>query len=753
MNREIVELREVIQKLVPLLAGKGLVVTQRGSQAYVTTNTRTRKPEVVNIPNISDNATSEFIEAIQGFIDHEVGHVLHTDWDYYGRAPSGKELAKISVQQFLNTHNIVEDVMIEREMGKTFPGSKRNISRTRKYFLAKITEPAVKKARDDKEAFIYLLVPTMRALGGHEEMQEWMDAGGYWKNPFVKGVVDGLKPETIELLKTCSTTKETLAIAEELHLILYPPAPPKPATPPAPSPPPAPEPEEDEDEPAASTPDPKDDDEEDAAPKAPEPYDDGSEADDEEPPVKTTDKDEDPAGEGATEEPDDDCEGSGDEEDESRDKEDGDEGEGDEPDAEDDEDEGMPASSGAGSAPEPEDEDEGDGEDDDGADAEDEGDDSDDFFDEGRNPFRTEGADGGGVGEIGTDEPDEDTGERDGAGGVGNAEAKSIFDFDDDAFEEADMSSQLGILISEEAVEAMDPRQYLVFTREMDRIEPVPVPEDINDKWVPRMEEEVRQMTAKMRKDIERIMASQSHVIRTPGHRRGKLHSPSLFRVAQGDPRVFSVKEEHVSKDTAVTLLADNSGSMSGEKMRLAMIASYALCATLNAVKIPHEVLGFTTGNYYDVPVALREAMAADIEKSHISYDRIEPLAIPIYKSFDERLDAEVKRRFAYMMNAQRGLSGNIDGESLEVAAERLMKRSEKRKVMIVLSDGQPAGSHKSGPHLSYVTRNLEKNGIECIGIGIMDSSVKRFYKKWVVLNDAKALPNEVMGEIKKLLA
>lgn len=152
MNRAILELREVIQKLVPMLAGKGLLVTQRGSQAYVSTDPNTRKPIPVNIPNISDNAKPDFVEAIQGFIDHEVGHVLHTDWNYYGRAPSAAELRKSSVQKFLNTHNMVEDVMIEREMRKTFPGSKRNISRLRKYFLAKITEPALAAAADEREA-------------------------------------------------------------------------------------------------------------------------------------------------------------------------------------------------------------------------------------------------------------------------------------------------------------------------------------------------------------------------------------------------------------------------------------------------------------------------------------------------------------------------------------------------------------------------------------------------------------------------
>jgi cobalamin biosynthesis protein CobT len=368
----------------------------------------------------------------------------------------------------------------------------------------------------------------------------------------------------------------------------------------------------------------------------------------------------------------------------------------------------------------------------------------------GSSPFRLSGDEGGGVGDI--DDANEENDESIG-GGAGNAGAKSLFDYEDDAFDEADMSSQIAILISDEAVLAMDPSQYVVFTREMDRVEPIVVPGDIEPTWVPQMEDAVRAAVGRMKKDVERMMASQSHVIRTPGHRRGKLHSPSLYRVQQGDPRVFSVKQEHTSKDTAVSLLMDNSGSMRGQKMRLATLAGYALSSTLEAVKISHEVLGFTSGSFYDVPPVLREAMRLDMERSGIDYDRVEPIMIPIYKDFDERMNSEIKRRFAYMMYGQRGLAGNIDGESLQYAAERLIKRPEKRKVMLVFSDGQPAGSDKSGPHLSWVVKDLERQGIETIGIGIMDRSVKKFYPKNVVLNDAAELPNEVMTAIKKILA
>lgn len=780
MNRDIIELREVITKLVPLLSGKGLMVTQRGSQAYVQTDVKTKQPTLVNIPNIPDNANPEFIAAISGFIDHEVAHVLHTDWNYYGGkgGMSERDLRDPKRKAFMNTHNIIEDVMIEREQVKTFPGAARNLSVTRKWFLEKVTDAALKGVTDPKEQFRYIMVPMMRALGGHEEMQDWMDKRGFWKHPLVEEMLKTMKPATLELLKKATTTKETLVVAEEVHDILMgkilPPPPPQPA-PPSKSKDKSKEKGKSQDKPDKEAGEGDGEGERDHSKSDPGEGKAG----------KGKKKDEDDKGEGEGDDAGDEKskpeeskggkDGKKDEEDDADD--DGDPSDGSEDDSEEDagddgDDDADPESEvgdgekeddapGADEDPQDEGSESGDEESEDGSDGEgnspddessDDGDDGDD--DEGgrRNEVSsviTAGDEGGGIGEVGDGSDEEHQG---GGGGVGNAAAKSMFDYEDGDFEKVDMSSQIAIKISDAAVAAMDPGQYLVFTREMDEIKPVQVPEGMNGTWVPKMEDETRQMTSKMQKDIERMMASQSHVIRTPGHRTGKLHAPSLFRVPGGDPRVFTQKQEHVSKDTAVSVVLDNSGSMGGPKMALACTAGFALCSTLDRVKIAHEVIGFTTGGYYGMPQSLRDAMAEDAKKARISWDRVIPIVMPIYKTFDERLTATVKARFAFMKNAQPGLNGNIDGESLEYAAERLLKRMEKRKVMLVLSDGQPAGGAKSGPHLKGVVNQLSKLGVECIGIGIMDRSVEKYYPKFTVLNKAEDLPGQVMTEIKKIL-
>ncbi len=817
MKREIVELREVVQKLVPLLTGKGLEVTQRGSQAYVRTDPQTRKPLQVNIPNISDNASDSFIRAVSGFIDHEVAHVLITDWFYYAGGPTPQELKRPEVQKLMNCHNIIEDTMIEREIVKIFPGSKKNIADLREHFIRKITKPAMEKAKNEQEQFNYLLVPVMRALAGHTEFQEYMDENDYWSLPMIKQLVEAFDAKSLEDLKTVETTQQTLVIAKELYNILYN-KPKPPQAPPAPSDCSDPS-EGDADGESQDKPDQKagegdgdgerdHSDQEDG--EQGEGDDDGKAGGDQQEEETEDDGDksdgetaeEDDAGDtpdtGDTEGDDEKDAGDGgddageDADDGAEDGEDGgggsdtDDGDGSDDDAAgddgaegeesgDDEDGGSDTGDDADESDDPDDGSAGSGsdEDADGGDADaDGGDEGDDSADTGKSgkgsaePGVDDGDDkdgGGGSSDPvevksdgGRDEsdrhaPKDSDDESEGGSGVGSEEAKSMFEFEEDALEGRGIAEEMMVLISDEAVDSISQSDWSVFSREWDIVAPLEVPEKINSKWVPDMEEEVRAMTGRMQKDIERIMASQSHVVNTPGHKRGRLHAASLYRVSQGDPRVFTQKQEHKSKDTAVMLLADNSGSMSGAKMKAAMTATYALSATLDRVNIAHEMMGFTTGGW-NMSDTMYEAIRQEHDKSGIDYDRVIPLIMPIYKSFEERLDATVKRRVAYAMNAQRGLNGNIDGESLMIAAERLARRTEKRKVMLVLSDGQPAGGRKSGSHLKGTVEYLNDNGIETIGIGIMSRAVEHYYDNHVVLNHVDDLPGQVMSEIKRLL-
>lgn len=788
MKKEIAELREVISKLVPMLVGKKIRVTQEGSKAYVETDPVTKKPTRVNIPMVPDNAEPDFIAAVQGFIDHEVAHCLYTDWDEMFKAV-GNPNAKNFNEKLASLANIMEDTMIERRILDVFPGARWNLEKLHNHFIEKITKPALKSVQGDLvKEFERLIVPMTRALAGHAAFEEFMDKEGYWKHPVVEAVMKMLGPQNIAKFKKIKSTKEAIELARSMEQILYPPQPPQQSDGDGDGEPDPKQKGKSQDKPDKKAGKGNGDGERDHSESEPGEEGEGDESDADSQPSdgksgkgksKKKDKSEkeekekddkkskgkkdkkksdaedgEDEGDGDGESDDDagdESDGAGsDTSDGEEDEGDGDSGEGDEA----DEDEGDKKSKGKkGTEGEDSDEDgddEGEDGDDEGEGAAGGGDDGDDNDggrpDQKQKNAKLEAINNGGEADPGEDGDNSDT--QGGGGGVGNGGVeKTVFDFADADFGQADLSKQISIKLSQMAKDALSNSDYNVFTREHDRIEPLPVPANMNQQWVVKMEEEVRSMTGKMQKDIERMMASMSQTVRVPGLRSGRLHAPSLHRLKVNDDRVFSKKTEHKSKETAITLLIDNSGSMGGAKCQLSMVAGYALASTLERVGMASEIIGFTTGSgagYY----SSHQAASSDGGNFH----RITPIVMPIYKDFNERINSTVKSRIAYMANAQTGMAANIDGESLEYAALRLMKRREQRKVILVLSDGAPSGAANAGPHLKKVAADLNKMGIDCVGIGIMDASVRHYYDRSVVLNKAEELPALVMNELRQIL-
>jgi len=697
MNREIVILREAVVKITQLLAGMGLQVTQQGMQAYVTTDP-SGKPTRVNIPHIPDNADEKLILAIQGFIDHEVAHILFTDWKIVKTAMKrGK--------RHHNLQNIVEDTFIERAMGKKFPGSAYNVERLHDFFIEEITKPALERVKGDPMAeFGVLLVVIARAWAGQKRFKDFMDEEGLWEHPVVKAFVERVPEDIIKRFPKIASTKEGWEIAQVLHDIIHPPKP------------------EGEGE--------------------------GEEEDESESESSSKKKGGKPSSKKSKSKPE---RGAGEEPkskpkkaDKSEDDEDEESGEGDdESEAEggEGEDEGSSEDeSGAGSD---------DGEDEEHLDGEEE--------DEGDADGDDESEDGSG---DDADDADGDEGEVGTKGGEGEDDARAASRPRPNPFEGAEcpipetfedaVAEKIG---SESARHARD-ADYIVFSKDFDKIEKYPVRADYKDDWLNELEGTTRHMVGVMQKDIERMMAARSQTVRVPGFRSGRLHSAGLHRLVANDDRVFRRTQENTSKDTAVGLLIDNSGSMGGGPIEVAMSAGFALSQTLERVGIAHEVLGFTTQGYGYTGCSPR-LIQAEERRIGRQFSRTEALYMPIYKDFAERLTPEVKRRFAAAAHSPRHLANNIDGECVENAALRLAKRKESRKVLLVLSDGLPAGygvPHEQYANLHRAIDNAKKMGIELVGIGIMSKAVKDYYPRYFVLEDLDSLPGTVMGELKRIL-
>ncbi|MDY7537523.1 hypothetical protein QN372_00010 [Undibacterium sp. RTI2.1] len=653
MDEQIHIIREAVVRLTQMLAGKGIQVTQCGISAYVKSD-HTGRPFLVNLPYIPDNAKRDLIDAIQGFLDHEVAHILFTDFAVMGKAGSNGGLL-----------NAVEDTRIEREMAKKFQGSALNLENTGKFFLDKYVTPRLAEARkagDTNAEIASLMVPLIRAMSGQAIFKEFMKTN---MGP-IQDVYDKIKDLTPKL-ETIKSTTEALEMAKTISKRIK-------------------EEEQPENEEAPSPPIPM------PKPKAKPPSSSKEKPDDTE--EKNEDeKENDPNESKPDAEADDGSAG---------------DGKGDDDSGEDSED-GVSAS-----APS-----DGDGDD--------EGDGDDDHFAE---------ADGGSLTS---------------GGKVDIAKSAAALWKAIDKETSNDYDKSVSAAITDSAAATAKEADYLIYTKDKDVVEKLHIGRDYKDTMLTTLEDKVNHMVGPLQKDLERAIASRSLSSYTAGHRSGRLHSANLARLALNDDRVFRRKHEATSKDVAVELVVDLSGSMQGEKITIASQAAYALASVLERIGIKSEVICFTTGE----ASADVSTLTAERIKIGRSFSRYESLYMPILKGFDERMTTEVRKRFAWVPNVDGMMNNNVDGESIEVAARRLLSRRESGKIMMVLSDGAPhcAGETRTLPaHLKRVIKDATKSGINVIGIGIDSHEVQKYYPKYLVLKNVADLPTVVMKELRALI-
>ncbi len=232
----------------------------------------------------------------------------------------------------------------------------------------------------------------------------------------------------------------------------------------------------------------------------------------------------------------------------------------------------------------------------------------------------------------------------------------------------------------------------------------------------------------------------------------GVLDSGKLSRVIISPDNSLSYKKEKDTefKDTVVSLLIDNSGSMRGRPITIAAISTDILVKTLERCGIKVEVLGFTTKTW-------KGGRARDhwIRKNKPENPgRLNELLHIIYKSADSPARRS-KKNFGIMLK-EGLLKENIDGEALDWAYKRLSIRPEKRKILMVISDGAPVddstlSSNKStylDSHLKHVIEFIEKKTpIELLAIGI-GHDVTRYYNKAVTILDADDLGNVMSKQL-----
>ncbi|HRK18097.1 MAG TPA: cobaltochelatase subunit CobT [Hyphomicrobiaceae bacterium] len=226
----------------------------------------------------------------------------------------------------------------------------------------------------------------------------------------------------------------------------------------------------------------------------------------------------------------------------------------------------------------------------------------------------------------------------------------------------------------------------------------------------------------------------------------GTLDTARLPRIIMDPMSALTFKRERDTdfKDTVVTLLIDNSGSMRGRPIMVAACCADILARTLERCGVKVEILGFTTKAWKGGQA--REAWLAAGKPSNPG--RLNDLRHIVYKSADAPM-RRAKRSLALMMR-EGLLKENIDGEALAWAHKRLLGRSEHRRILMMISDGAPVDdstlSVNSGSylemHLRQVIDEIEnRSPIELIAIGI-GHDVTRYYKRAVTITD----PSELAG-------
>ena len=235
----------------------------------------------------------------------------------------------------------------------------------------------------------------------------------------------------------------------------------------------------------------------------------------------------------------------------------------------------------------------------------------------------------------------------------------------------------------------------------------------------------------------------------------GLLDAARLARVvvSPGHSLSYKIERDTEFKDTVVSLLIDNSGSMRGRPIAIAAICGDILARTLERCGVQTEILGFTTRGWKGGQS--REAWLA--EGRPPSPGRLNDLRHIVYKRADEPY-RRARRNLGLMMR-EGLLKENIDGEALLWAHNRLIARPEERRILMVISDGAPVDDSTASAnggtylerHLRQVIEWIEKrSSVELIAIGI-GHDVTRYYSRAVTIMDAEQLAGAMVEQLARL--
>jgi cobaltochelatase CobT len=307
---------------------------------------------------------------------------------------------------------------------------------------------------------------------------------------------------------------------------------------------------------------------------------------------------------------------------------------------------------------------------------------------------------------------------------------------------------------------AQDVWKYKIFTKQFDQTEfaeKLCDTEELNrlrlqlDRQLVHLQGVVTKLANRLQR---KLMAQQTRAWEF-NLEEGMIDTSQLSRIVANplNPLSYKKEKEIEFRDTVVSLLIDNSGSMRGRPISLAAMTADILARTLERCGVKVEILGFTTKQWKG---GLAQKKWVDENKPK-NPGRLNDLRHIIYKSADTPWRRA--RKNLGLMLREGILKENIDGEALGWCHQRLIVRKEARKIMMVISDGAPVDDSTLSvnpgnyleKHLRDIINYIENKGLtQLLAIGI-GHDVTRYYKKAVTLMDMEDLGGTVMNQLTEL--
>ena len=262
----------------------------------------------------------------------------------------------------------------------------------------------------------------------------------------------------------------------------------------------------------------------------------------------------------------------------------------------------------------------------------------------------------------------------------------------------------------------------------------------------------LQSVVTKLANRLQRRLMAQQNRSWDFDQEEGMIDAARLARivVSPGSSLSYKIERETDFRDTVVTLLIDNSGSMRGRPISIAAISADILARTLERCGVKTEILGFTT-RAWKGGQAREDWLAAGRQPMP---GRLNDLRHIVYKKADEPW-RHAKRHLGLMMR-EGLLKENIDGEALLWAHNRLIARAEDRRILMVISDGAPVDdSTLSVNHGGYLEQHLRKviemietrSPVQLVAIGI-GHDVTRYYKRAVTIMDVEQLGGTMIEQL-----